>query len=156
MQSESWATNSSLSFFKYAKLKGLGKMGQAFLPGRRPFRKLAAISKREIYTHISKAACDVKQNPFLMILKIWQCSVMRRGGRSLRSGRSWNQQLIYQGAVHGWKGPGCGAVDPGFKFWLHHSTNCAAWGKFCVTSPNQYESHIHIYHLVNFSRGILK
>lgn len=43
------------------------------------------------------------------------------------------------------EGPlGVGPFGPGFKFWLHHSTNCATWGKFCVTSPKQYEIVISI------------
>lgn len=41
-------------------------MDGAFLPAEDSFRKLAAISKRgkSIHIYISKATCDVKQNPF--------------------------------------------------------------------------------------------
>ena len=43
------------------------------------------------------------------------------------------------------EGPlGVGPFGPGFKLWLHHSTNCATWGKLCVTTPKQYEVVISI------------
>ena len=148
MQSESWVTSSSLSFFKYTKLKGPWENGWGVFTSRRPVRKLAAISKRgkSIHICISKAACDVKQNPFSHDFKnmamlcyreeVEGHSEVGEAGISssyTKGGDSWMERPL-----------GVGLFGPGFKFWLHHSTNCATWGKFCVTSPNQYEIVISI------------
>lgn len=95
--------------------RDLGKMDRAFLPAEDPLENLQLFPRGgNLYTHISQKQLVMSSRIlFLMILKIWQCSVMRRGGRALRSGRSWNQQLIYQGRrfMDG-RTPVCGAVWP--------------------------------------------